>query len=327
MGKREKFIYNIQTLRFEKVEISWLTIASRALTFICSAAFTAFLFSIVLYKYFPSPKEKLLLQEIEVMKTHYEKLEGDLQTINDEMKHLNERDAYAYRTIFGMDPIDGNIWNGGVGGHDEYLSLRDLKHGGASIIGALEKVRKLKQKMVIQSKSLDTIINMANEKEKMLASIPSIKPVRSDKLSKHVGLLSGFGYRIHPVYKVPRMHYGLDFTAPKGTPIQATGDGVVKKAEYHSGYGKCVIISHGYGYETLYAHMSSIEVRAGQRVKRGQPLGKVGSTGTSTAPHCHYEVHLKGKQVNPIHYVMDGLSPREYQTLVKAAAGANQSMD
>ena len=153
------------------------------------------------------------------------------------------------------------------------------------------------------------------------------KPVRADKLSKQVNLLSGFGYRIHPVYKVPRMHYGLDFTAPKGTSIQATGDGVVKKAEYHSGYGKCVIISHGYGYETLYAHMSSFEVRAGQRVKRGQQLGKVGSTGTSTAPHCHYEVHLKGKQVNPVHFVMDGLSPREYQSLVKAAEGANQSMD
>ncbi|HPH21474.1 MAG TPA: M23 family metallopeptidase [Haliscomenobacter sp.] len=327
MGKREKFIYNIQTLRFEKVEISWLTTASRALTFLSSAVFNAFLFSIVLYKYFPSPKEKILLQEIEVMKTHYDKVVGDLQTINEEMKHLNERDAYAYRTIFGMNPVDENVWEGGVGGHDEFLSLRDLKHGGASIIHALEKVRKLKHKMVVQSKSLDTIINLANAKENMLASLPSIKPVRSDKLSKMVGLLSGFGYRIHPVYKVPRMHYGLDFTAPKGTPIQATGDGVVKKAEYHSGYGKCVIISHGYGYETLYAHMSSIEVRAGQKVKRGHQLGKVGSTGTSTAPHCHYEVHLKGKQVNPIHYVMDGLSPKEYQSLVKAAEGANQSMD
>jgi hypothetical protein len=327
MGKNEKFIYNIQTLRFEKVEISWLTIASRALTFLSSAVFTAFLFSIILYRYFPSPKEKVLLQEIEVMKTHYEKLEGDLTTLNDEMKHLNDRDAYAYRTIFGMNPIDENIWEGGVGGHDEFLSLRDLKHSGASIIHALDKVRKLRHKMVVQSKSLDTIINMANEKEKMLASIPSIKPVRADKLSKQVHLLSGFGYRIHPVYKVPRMHYGLDFTAPKGTSIQATGDGVVKKAEYHSGYGKCVIISHGYGYETLYAHMSSFEVRAGQRVKRGQQLGKVGSTGTSTAPHCHYEVHLKGKQVNPVHFVMDGLSPREYQSLVKAAEGGNQSMD
>lgn len=327
MGKREKFIYNIQTLRFEKVEISWLTIASRALTFLCSAVFTAFLFSIVLYKYFPSPKEKLLLQEIEVMKTHYDKIEGDLQALNEEMKHLNDRDAYAYRTVFGMDPIDENIWEGGVGGHDEFLSLRDLKHGGASIIGALKKVRALKQKMVIQSKSLDTIMDMANAKEKMLASIPSIKPVRADKLSKQVGLLSGFGYRIHPIFKVPRMHYGMDFTAPKGTPIQATGDGVVTKAGYHSGYGKCVIISHGYGYETLYAHMSSIEVRAGEKVKRGQPLGKVGSTGTSTAPHCHYEVHLKGKQVNPVHFVMDGLSPKEYQALVKAAEAANQSMD
>ncbi len=327
MGKKEKFIYNIQTLTFEKVEITWLSKAFRILAFLCTAVFTAFLFSIVLYRYFPSPKERILLAEIDVMKTQYEKLEGELQVLNEEMNHLNDRDAYAYRTVFGMDPIDKDVLEGGIGGHEEYLNFRDLKNGGASIMGALEKVRKLKHKMVIQSKSLDTILNEANRKEVMLASIPSIKPVRSDKLAREVGLLSGFGYRIHPRYKVARMHYGIDFTAPTGTPIQATGDGVIKEAQHHSGYGKCVVIDHGYGYETLYAHMSRIDVKAGQKVKRGQKLGLVGSTGSSTGPHCHYEVHLKGKQVNPIHYVMDGLSPTEYQKLVLAAQAANQSMD
>jgi murein DD-endopeptidase MepM/ murein hydrolase activator NlpD len=181
--------------------------------------------------------------------------------------------------------------------------------------------------MVLQSKSLDTIMQTAQEKEKMLASIPSIKPVRADKLAKNVGLLSGFGYRIHPIYKVPRMHTGIDFTAPKGTPIQATGDGVVVKAESNSGYGRCVIIDHGYGYQTLYAHMSRIDIKQGQRVKRGQRLGLVGSTGASTAPHCHYEVHLRGERVNPVHYVMDGLSTKEYASLVNIAQAANQSMD
>lgn len=161
----------------------------------------------------------------------------------------------------------------------------------------------------------------------MLASMPSIKPVRSDKLSKSVGLLSGFGYRVHPVFKVLRMHSGIDFTAPKGTAIQATGDGVVIKADFKSGYGRCVIIKHGYGYETLYAHMDKILVKKGQKVKRGQPIGKVGSSGISTAPHCHYEVHFHGKPVNPIAFVLDGLSPKEYDALVKAAEAGNQSFD
>ena len=182
--------------------------------------------------------------------------------------------------------------------------------------------------MVMQSKSLDTIVNMAREKEKMLASIPSMKPVRSDKLARKVRLLSGFGRRIHPIYKVPKMHYGIDFTAPRGTPIQATGDGVVVKVENkRTGYGRNVVIDHGYGYKTLYAHMQDVHVKKGQKVIRGQQIGTVGNSGSSTAPHCHYEVMLKGEKVNPIHYVMDGLSPDQYQELVKASEMSNQSFD
>lgn len=326
MGK-EKFIYNIHTLSYEKVEINWFTTIFRVFAFLCTAVVTAFLFATVLYRYLPSPKEKALLQEIEVMKTEYAKLEADLSTISEEMNNLRDRDAYAYRTIFGMDPIDDDVWQGGTGGTDQYAVYKDWKHAGKTMAEAKEKMRQLKFQMVLQSKSLDTIMQTAQEKEKMLASIPSIKPVRADKLAKNVGLLSGFGYRIHPIYKVPRMHTGIDFTAPKGTPIQATGDGVVVKAESNSGYGRCVIIDHGYGYQTLYAHMSRIDIKQGQRVKRGQRLGLVGSTGASTAPHCHYEVHLRGERVNPVHYVMDGLSTKEYAALVNIAQAANQSMD
>lgn len=326
MGK-EKFVFNIHTLSFEKVEINWMHRVARIFAFLCTAVVTAFLFATVLYRYLPSPKERALLQEIDLLKTEYAKMETELQTINEALTNLHERDAYAYRTIFGMDPMDDDVWEAGTGGRDAYAMYREWKHAGKLIPTAKEKIRKLKMQMVLQSKSLDTILSTAAEKEKMLMAIPSIKPVRSDKLSKNVGLLSGFGYRIHPIYKVPRMHYGIDFTAPKGTPIQATGDGVVVKAEYNSGYGRCVVIDHGYGYQTLYAHMSQIDIRKGQRVKRGQRLGLVGSTGASTAPHCHYEVHLRGNQVNPIHYVMDGLSPKEYSSLVNAAQAANQSMD
>ena len=181
--------------------------------------------------------------------------------------------------------------------------------------------------MDLQSRSLDTIVNLAEQKEDMLAAIPSIKPVNSDKLPRSVKLLSGFGMRIHPIYKVPKMHYGIDFTAPRGTPIQATGAGKVIQAGKASGYGNQVMIDHGFGYKTSYAHMKTITVKVGQEVKRGQQIGLVGSTGTSTAPHCHYEIIFKGNKVNPIHYCMDGLSSGEYKEMVRAAEMSNQSFD
>jgi murein DD-endopeptidase MepM/ murein hydrolase activator NlpD len=161
----------------------------------------------------------------------------------------------------------------------------------------------------------------------MLASLPTIKPVREDKLQKSLGMLSGFGYRIHPVYKVKKFHAGLDFPARVGTPIQASGDGVVKETGWHHGYGKCVIISHGYGYETLYGHMNRISVRPGEHIKKGMKIGEVGDTGLSTAPHLHYEVHFKGKPVNPINFCMDNLTPLEYQQMVNIANTSNQSLD
>ncbi len=326
--RKEKFIYNTQTLRYEKVHESLSTRLLRVFGFICAALFTAFVFTLVAHKWFPSPKEKALMREIDQMKVEYNNLVTDLDMLSKELNHLQDRDAYAHRMIFGVDPIDDGVWNGGVGGHDEYAKYRDFKNSGELMARVKQKADKLKRQMVIQSKSLDTIVNMAHEKEKMLASIPSIKPVRSDKLARQVKLLSGFGYRIHPIYKVPKMHTGIDFTAPKGTPIQATGAGKVIKVQHSgTGYGKHVIIDHGHGYRTLYGHMSSVDVKVGEQVKRGQRIGLVGSTGTSTAPHCHYEVHLHGKKVNPIHYCMDGLSPKEYQEMVKAAEMANQSMD
>lgn len=325
MGK-EKLVFNAQTLSYEKAQVSLKHKLLRVFGFISAAAVSAFLITLVMHNFFPSPREKALQQEITILQAEYDKLVDDFKLVEKAMGTLIERDANAYRMVFGMDPIDENIYKGGVGGYDEYSAYRQY-NSGKLIADTKDKLRQLKHQMVVQSKSLDTIMNLAMEKENMLASIPSIKPVRSDKLSKSIGVLSGFGYRIHPIFKVPRMHSGMDFTAPKGTAVQATGDGVVVKAEYNSGYGRCVIVKHGYGYETLYAHLDKITVKQGQKVKRGQEVGKVGNTGTSTAPHCHYEVHLRGKPVNPIHYVLDGLSPKEYDALVKAAEAANQSFD
>jgi murein DD-endopeptidase MepM/ murein hydrolase activator NlpD len=266
-------------------------------------------------------------REIDFLKSNYERVTADLDQMTKVLGNLQERDAYAHRMIFGMDPIDKNVWEGGVGGHDQYEQYRQFKNSGDMLASVHSKLDKLKRQMVLQSKSIDTVLTMAQEQEKMLASMPSIKPVRSDKLARNVRLLSGFGYRVHPIFKVPKMHWGIDFTAPRGTPIQATGAGRVVKAERSSSYGNYVVIDHGYGYETLYAHMSRIDVKRGDKVVRGEQIGLVGSTGRSTAPHCHYELTYKGKKVNPIYYCMDGLTPEEYQELVKAAETANQSLD
>ncbi len=325
--RREKFIYNTQTLRYEKVEESLSTKILRVFGFICTALLTAFIFTLAAHRFFPSPKEKALMREIDHMKLKYEHVLGDLDVLNQELDNLQQRDAYAHRLIFGMDPIDKGVWEGGVGGHDQFEDVRQYTQSGDLMAGVMQKVQRLKRQMVLQSKSLDTIFTMAKEKEQMLASIPSIKPVRGDKLARQVRYLSGFGMRIHPIFKVPKMHYGMDFTAPRGTPIQATGSGKVIKAKFSSSFGNHVIIDHGYGYQTLYAHLKKIDVKTGEQVVRGQKIGVVGSTGRSTAPHCHYEVHYKGQPVNPIHYCMDGLSVEEYQEMVKSAEMHNQSLD
>jgi len=325
--RKEKYFYNTQTLRYEKVVETWRTKLFRIIGFVCAALFTASIFTLISHEYFPSPKEQQLQREIDFLKGNYDRVAADLDQMTKVLENLQERDAYAHRVIFGMDPIDKNVWEGGVGGHDQYEQYRQFKHSGDMLASVHSKLDKLKRQMVLQSKSIDTVLTMAQEKEKMLASMPSIKPVRSDKLARNVRLLSGFGYRVHPIFKVPKMHWGIDFTAPRGTPIQATGAGRVVKAERSSSYGNYVVIDHGYGYETLYAHMSRIDVKRGDKVVRGEQIGLVGSTGRSTAPHCHYELTYKGKKVNPIYYCMDGLTPEEYQELVEAAETANQSLD
>ncbi len=324
--RREKFIYNTQTLRYEKVVEPLSATLLRIFGFICAAVFTAFVLTLLTHRYFPSPNENILRTEISQLKAELEGAGEEVQLLSQALDNIKKRDAYAHRMIFGMDPIDESVWEGGVGGHDAYENYRQFRFSGDAMVNFREKIDLLKRQMDMQSRSLDTIINLAQAKEAMLAAIPSIKPVRGDK-TRSMNLLSGFGYRIHPIHKIRKLHNGIDFTAATGTPIQATGAGRVVKAGYGSGYGNHVIIDHGYGYKTLYGHMSRIDVREGQTVKRGQSIGGVGSTGTSTAPHCHYEVHYRGVPINPVQFVADGLTPREYQELVKASEASNQSFD
>ncbi|KAA3628939.1 MAG: M23 family peptidase [Bacteroidetes bacterium] len=325
--RKEKFIYNTQTLRYEKVVEPLSTTLTRIFGIVCAILFTAGFLALFSLKYLPSPTEKALLAEIDVLKNELEASNSSYDELTAIMSEIKERHNYAHRLIYGMDPIDDGVWEGGVGGHDKYKNLREFKNSGALMAEVNSKIDHVKQKLDIYSKSVSDVVELAKEKEEMLACIPSIKPVRSDKLARSVRLLSGFGYRIHPIYKVRKMHAGIDFTAPTGTPIQATGNGTVIKAGRGTGYGKRVIIDHGYGYQTLYAHMHKIDVKVGQKVTRGEQIGQVGSTGASTAPHCHYEVIHNDRKVNPIQFVMDGLSPEEYQELVNAASLENQSMD
>jgi len=226
-----------------------------------------------------------------------------------------------------MEPIDDSQWEAGIGGHEKYGLLTNFKNSGQTLVEAQERVDKLSRQMVIQSESLDEIEKMAQRKQEEFASVPLLAPVRKDLLARNIHLLSGFGKRLHPILKVMKMHEGIDFTAKRGTPIQATANGTVHKVLKSPSYGNYVVIKHGHGYETLYAHMHKTMVKKGQKIKRGEQIGTVGSTGRSTAPHLHYEIHLNGRAINPLSYCVDGLSINEYEALVKSASKMNQSLD
>jgi murein DD-endopeptidase MepM/ murein hydrolase activator NlpD len=327
MGRKEKFVYNIHTLTYEKVVVPIKTRIWQAFGFFSVVLVTSVALLAVLYTYFPSPREKELLREIDQSEYKYTQMSGQLDVMSKVLNNIQARDANVHRAVFGMDPINEDVWNAGIGGHEAHPELSAFKYAGESIGQTLDKMDFLSRQLALQSQSLDTIQQLANNQADMLTSIPSIKPVREDKLQKAMNILSGFGYRIHPVYKFKKFHEGVDFPARTGTAIQATGDGTVVEAGWHQGYGNCVKISHGYGYETWYAHMSKFTVRIGEKIKKGHKIGEVGDTGLSTAPHLHYEVHHKGKPINPINFCMDKLTPQEYQKLVNSANTANQSLD
>jgi murein DD-endopeptidase MepM/ murein hydrolase activator NlpD len=326
--KNTKYVYNEHTLQYEVHRLSRKEKLRRGTYFLSAVIVSSVLMFVVAYRYFPTPKEKVLQKEKEQLDFYVTQLNEEYDVLSKKIESLHEKDGQVNRMILGAKPIDDDIWNGGIGGHDKYKFLENYKETGKIIKQNLERIYLLKNKIEIQRKSIDSLYNVAVVKEKKLASIPSIKPVRETALKKDVKFLSGFGSRIHPIHKLRRFHKGIDFTAPQGTDIQATGNGRVESINSAgSGYGKNVLIDHGYGYKTLYAHMHTINVKPGEIVKKGQKIGLVGSTGSSTGAHLHYEVWLNGVAINPIDYCLDGLSPKEYQDLVKRAAVDNQSLD
>jgi hypothetical protein len=324
----EKYVFNEHTLSYEKVRMPLKQRLLRVFGFVSSVMVTGAIFMSITNAFFPSHKEKALLREIEQMHMQYDNINGQLDMMAKVLDNIQDRDAAVHRMMFGMDPIDKGVWEGGIGGHNRFESFRALPNAGKLLAHAMERAERLERQLVLQSLSLDTIQRMAENMTEMHSSLPAIKPVREDKLNRGVRAMSGYGMRIHPVLKVKKMHTGIDFTAPAGTAIQVTGNGKVVEVKRESGgYGLHVVVDHGFGYQTLYAHMKTTDVKVGQKVTRGQKIGTIGNSGTSTAPHLHYEVIYKGQKVNPIHYVIDGLSLEEYKELVEAASATNMSFD
>lgn len=326
--RQEKYVLNKHTLQYERIEPSLKSrFFSVGIYLTCTLIGAGILFKFS-HEIFPTPKEQVLEQQLREMDQHFNSVTSEFDKISTEVEHLQEKDAQIHRMIFGMDPIDQNIWKGGTGGSDKYSFITKFEDSENLMEQTLDRIDQLKHKLNVQKKSMDTLYTKALVREEKLASVPSIKPVQEDKLKRNMRYLSGYGYRIHPVHKVKKFHKGIDFTAPTGTAIQATGNGVVKRVQKKSkGYGTNVVIDHGFGYETLYAHMAKCDVKTGEKVTKGQKIGEVGSTGTSTAPHLHYEVRIDGKPVNPIDYCMDGLTVSEYEELVHKSSQENMSID
>ena len=319
-----KYTYDSKTLSYKKIDRSWkVRLKEFALFAFVSMAF-GFVFYMAADLWFESPKERRMKRELDNMVIQYDLMNGKLDQLADVLGDIEKRDDEIYRTIFEAGPIPNEVRTAGFGGANRYKNLEGFNNS-ELLIDTRKKLDQIAGRAYVQTKSFDDVVEMARDKEQMLAAIPAIQPVANKNLKR---MASGYGYRIHPIYKVRKMHWGMDFTAPTGTPIYATGDGKVSTYKRsRSGYGNHIIIDHGYGYKTLYAHMSKVDVRRGQKVKRGDIIGYVGSSGRSTAPHLHYEVIKDGRKINPVNYYFNDLSPEEYEMMLEFSSHSNQSFD
>ncbi|MFN5169202.1 MAG: M23 family metallopeptidase [Cyclobacteriaceae bacterium] len=320
-----KYYYDTETCKYERVKTSTGDIILNFLGIVFLTLAMAAGLLLLYVNYFESPKELMLKNEVKELEYYYDNLQIEVDRLNKILADMEFRDDNIYRAVLGAEPIEKSIREAGIGGRDRYEMIREKNILHENIIVDLtESVDRLKRKMYIETKSQDEVVELAAKKEMLLAAIPAIQPVSNKEL---IRLASGFGVRIHPIYRVRKMHTGIDFSANIGTPIYATADGVVEEVQVNfSGYGKMVEIDHGFGYRTRYAHMHGFSVRKGQRVRRGDLIGYVGNTGLSTAPHLHYEVLINGKQVDPIHYFFNDLSPAEYEKIIELASIDNMSL-
>ncbi|MBN8701644.1 MAG: M23 family metallopeptidase [Bacteroidetes bacterium] len=319
-----KYRYNTKSLTYERVETSWRKRILRLLSYLATGTVFATVTILIAFTYFDSPKEKIQKREIEALKFQYQLLNTRFAQVSTVLSDLQQRDDNIYRMIFEAEPVPSTVRKAGYGGVDRYKELEGFENS-TLMIETTKRIDRLAKQLYVQSKSFDDIVKMAANKEKMFASIPAIMPISQKKL-RHAP--SGFGWRTHPIYKTSQFHAGMDFAAPEGTEIYSTGDGVIERADNMAqGYGNHVVVNHGYGYKSLYAHMTKMSVRVGQAVKRGQLLGYVGNTGLSTAPHVHYEIIKNEAKINPINFYYNDLSPAQYQEMIEVASRSSQSFD
>ena len=322
--KKIKYYYNTNTLRYEKLETPLRVKLLRVFGFVAAALVTAALISYVAFQFIGSPNEKRLGEQNKALGDNYNEMENELKSIQQQMKELEKRDNDVYRAIFEANPIPDSARAKEIADKLEAATIEKIKDN-QLVASIIQTLNNLKSRINAQKKSYDQVDELVKNKEQLLSHTPAIQPVSNKDLSR---IASGFGSRIDPVYKTVKFHYGLDFAAPQGTPIYATADGTVTTAgSTGNGYGNHVVINHGYGYETLFGHMVRVKVTNGQSVKRGEVIGWVGSTGKSTGPHCHYEVHKYGDKIDPIYFFYNDLSPAQFDLLLKKAAASNQSLD
>ena len=320
---KKQYHFNEDTLTFSAEKRSFADRFRTALGFIATSALLALGFVLLFFNFFDSPKEKSLKRENSELRLQYDIVDKQLDDVSSILSDIQERDDNIYRAIFEADPIPSTIRDAGFGGANRYKDLKKLE-AAKLVIDTRTKLDILTKKLYVQSNSFDEVVELARNKEKMLMSTPSIMPIASVDL-KHVA--SGWGMRVHPIDKVAKFHYGMDFSASKGTDIHATGNGIVEKAYKSSTYGNAIILNHGYNYKTLYAHMSGFNVKRGQKVTRGQVIGFVGNTGRSSGSHLHYEVRYKDKKVNPKNFYFNDLTPEQYEEMIAKSAEYGMSLD
>ena len=318
---REDYRFNPETLTYEKVEHSF----AKTLYRVILPQFTlSIILGIILYTgfsfFFETPAELSVKEDNELLKFKYDMLNVGMDKTAETLAKLQNRDDKIYRMIFEAKPIPNSVRLAGYGGNDKYKFLSEYKSS-KIIVPTLKKLDILSKQMVVQSKSYDEIVELVKDKEKMIACLPSIKPIADKDLTRFG---SAFGYRVHPIFRIVKMHTGIDLTAPTGTKVYAAGDGIVSRADAtSSGYGNHIRLNHGYGYQTVYAHLSKMLVRPGEKVKRGEVIGLVGNTGRSTSPHLHYEVRINGEPVDPVNFYYNDLSDEEYEKMIENSSASD----
>ena len=320
-----KYYYDSETLSYRKIEAKKSKKIAVVLTFLLGIVVSSFLL-LMLYLNIPgieTPKERKYKREITQMKLQYELLDKKMNNVVEVLEDIEQRDNKIYRVFFEANPLTSEQRQSGFGGINRYENLENFENS-ELIVSTSKKLDVLTKRLAIQSQSLDEIVQLAKNKEALLEAIPAIQPVKNDDLKRTA---SGYGMRYHPIYKYRKMHNGMDFSAPRGSEVFATGNAKVKKARLTSGFGNLIILDHGFGYETYYAHLKDLNVRRGQTVKRGEIIGTVGNTGVSTGPHLHYEVRKDGRPTNPMNFYHGDLTPEEYDIMFNMSTLENQSLD